>query len=425
VIYHDRRKTLLRQILALAFIFICTTIAWMILGATISSRTYGSSQQLQGHVASTWGTAQEQSPPTATYTVTEPTTSTTVENGKLVVHNDKIPHQIPLALEASRVRVNFQLDPRQKGLLWYSTYAVEFTGDYTFRNEAAQDEVVNFRLKFPAQKALYDNLLMKINDQPVTLAIDDQGTVGQATVPAGATAILHVAYGSQGLDSWRYQLGDNIAQARDFSLIMQTNFRDIDFADDTLSPTSKTLIPGGWQLSWQYQNLVSGFQIGMTMPEKLQPGLLAGEISYAAPVSLFFFFFLIFIITTLRNIDLHPLNYFFLATAFFAFHLLLAYLVDHTSIHTSMVIASVVSVGLVLSYLRLVVGMRFAALEAGTAQLIYLVLFSYAFFWKGFTGLAITVIAIITLFVVMQATGRIRWSERFAARAAALRPIPQ
>jgi len=156
----------------------------------------------------------------------------------------------------------------------------------------------------------------------------------------------------------------------------------------------------------------------MEMPEKLQPGPLAGEISYFAPVSLFFFFFLMFIITTLRGIDLHPMNYFFLAAAFFAFHLLLAYLVDHISIHAAMVISSAVSVALVVSYLRLVVGMRFAALEAGTAQLIYLVLFSYAFFWKGFTGLAITVIAIVTLFVVMQATGRIRWSERFAARAA-------
>jgi hypothetical protein len=66
--------------------------------------------------------------------------------------------------------------------------------------------------------------------------------------------------------------------------------------------------------------------------------------------------------------------------------------------------------------------MRFAAFEAGTAQLIYLVLFSYAFFWKGFTGLSITVIAVITLLVVMLVTGRIRWSERFAARTAA--PLP-
>ncbi len=130
-------------------------------------------------------------------------------------------------------------------------------------------------------------------------------------------------------------------------------------------------------------------------------------------MSLFFFFFLIFIITTLRGIDLHPMNYFFLAAAFFAFHLLLAYLVDHVSIHVAFVICSFVSIFLVVSYLRLVVGIRFAALEAGAAQLIYLVVFSYAFFFKGFTGLAITVGSILTLFVVMQATGRIRWEEKF------------
>jgi len=41
------------------------------------------------------------------------------------------------------------------------------------------------------------------------------------------------------------------------------------------------------------------------------------------------------------------------------------------------------------------------------------VLFSYAFFFKGFTGLAITIGAIVTLFVVMQMTGRVQWSEKF------------
>jgi inner membrane protein involved in colicin E2 resistance len=123
---------------------------------------------------------------------------------------------------------------------------------------------------------------------------------------------------------------------------------------------------------------------------------------------------LIFIITTLRGIDLHPMNYFFLATAFFAFHLLLVYLVDHVSIHLAFGICSLVSISLVVSYLRLVVGIRFAALEAGLAQFIFLVLFSYAFFYKGFTGLAITIGSILTLFVVMQMTGRIRWEEQFA-----------
>src|SRR5262249_22713910 len=175
----------------------------------------------------------------------------------------------------------------------------------------------------------------------------------------------------------------------------------------------------GWrELLWAYKNLVSGFQIAMLLPEKLQPGPLAGRISYFAPVSLFFFFFLMFILTTLRNLELHPMNYFFLASAFFSFHLLLAYLADHISIHLTFLICSVVSIFLVVSYLRLVVGMRFAAVEAGLAQLVYLILFSYAFFFKGFTGLAITIGCIITLFVVMQMTGRIPWAERFRGRPA-------
>jgi hypothetical protein len=93
----------------------------------------------------------------------------------------------------------------------------------------------------------------------------------------------------------------------------------------------------------------------------------------------------------------------------------MAYLVDHISIHWAFVICSAVSVFLVVSYLRLVVGIRFAAVEAGLAQLIYLVLFSYAFFFKGFTGLAVTIGSIITLFVVMQMTGRIKWAEKFVA----------
>jgi fatty acid desaturase len=62
--------------------------------------------------------------------------------------------------------------------------------------------------------------------------------------------------------------------------------------------------------------------------------------------------------------------------------------------------------------------MRFAAVEAGISQFIYLVLFSYAFFFKGFTGLAITIGSILTLFVVMQMTGRIKWAEKFAKRVA-------
>jgi hypothetical protein len=233
-------------------------------------------------------------------------------------------------------------------------------------------------------------------------------------VAAGKTAVLHAGYRSRGLDSWRYDFGKGVSQIRNFTLNVRTNFKGIDFPENTISPTTKRETDKGWDLTWNYTNLVSGYAIGITMPQKLQPGPLAGQISFFAPVSLFFFFFLMFIITTLRGINLHPMNYFFLAAAFFAFHLLLVYLVDHVSIHIAFGICSLVSIFLVVSYLRLVVGMRFAAMEAGFAQLIYLILFSYAFFFKGFTGLAVTIGSIVTLFVIMQMTGRINWEEKFA-----------
>jgi hypothetical protein len=47
----------------------------------------------------------------------------------------------------------------------------------------------------------------------------------------------------------------------------------------------------------------------------------------------------------------------------------------------------------------------------GAAQAVFLVLFSFTFFWEGFTGLAITVGAVVTLAVMMQYTGRIDWER--------------
>jgi inner membrane protein involved in colicin E2 resistance len=405
-------NTVIKRIAALAFIFVCTSIAWIILGTTIFARTDSPlSSELESRVARSWGTAQEQSPPTASYKRDIVRTVRDEKGTKEI----KTTEPVPLAVEASKIDVALDLAHRQKGLLWYNTYAVAFAGDYTFTNSSGQDQDVTFQLNFPSQHAIYDDLVLSVDNQPLSVRNAGAGAFGIIGVPAGKTVVLHAGYRSQGLDTWQYDFGQGVSQVRNFTLNMHTNFKDIDFPENTLSPTTKQQTAGGWNLTWNYKNLISGYEIGMSTPQKLQPGPLAGQISYFAPVSLFFFFFLIFIITTLRGIDLHPMNYFFLAGAFFSFHLLLAYLVDHVSIHVAFAICSLVSIFLVVSYLRLVVGIRFAAVEAGLAQLVYLVLFSYAFFFKGFTGLAVTIGSILTLFVVMQATGRIRWQEKFAA----------
>jgi hypothetical protein len=91
--------------------------------------------------------------------------------------------------------------------------------------------------------------------------------------------------------------------------------------------------------------------------------------------------------------------------------LLFAYLVDHLTILPSFTLASLTSLLLVVTYARLFVGWRFALSVMALSQFLYLVLFSFTFFWVGFTGLAISVGAILTLAVMMQVTGRIDWES--------------
>ncbi|MFN2510878.1 MAG: inner membrane CreD family protein [Pyrinomonadaceae bacterium] len=407
-----------KRIIAIALIFVCTSIAWAILGGTIFTRTYSLDAVAENRVASTWGSPQNQAPPSASFTRIVPKSEEIMENGKKTVRTIQEAVTTPLPLESSAIDVALELEHRQKGLLWYSTYKVAFSGLYGFRNTSNKEEVVDFMLKFPTSQAMYDDLTFTLDGNALPVTSRDGASMGRINVAAGKTVQLAVGYRSQGLNEWRYSFGgQDVMQVRDFILKMKTNFKDIDFPDNTLSPSYKRQTDNGWDLTWSYKSLLSGYQIAMVMPEKLQPGPLAGRISFFAPVSLFFFFFLMLIITTMRGIELHPMNYFFLAAAFFSFHLLLAYLVDHLSIHLAFAISAAVSVFLVVSYLRLVVGLHFASREAALAQFIYLVMFSYAFFLKGFTGLAITTGSIVTLFVVMQVTGRIRWADKFALKA--------
>lgn len=408
---------MVKRIVAIGFIVVCSSIAWAVLGSTIFYRTYSpDAQQLKARVASSWGTSQEQTPPTAGYEVVLHKQVLGTKDGLPIVREVEERKSNLLPIEKSRVNVALWLDYRRKGLLWYSTYRVDFSGAYEFSNPTDQPQQVTFRMKLPAEQAVYDNLTFAVNDVPLTVSNEKNEAVATTIIPPKETAALKIGYHSQGLDSWNYSLGDGVTQVKDFQLQVTTNLPSFDLPENTLSPTEERKQPSGWELAWNYKSLVSGYHVGITLPQKLQPGPLAGRISYFAPISLLFFFFVLFVMTTVRGIELHPMNYFFLACAFFSFHLLMAYLVDHISIHVAFVVCSAISIFLLVTYLRLVAGMRRAALEAGLAQFVFLVLFSYAFFFEGFTGLAITIGAILTLFIAMQTTARIQWAEKFATR---------
>ncbi len=421
-----------KRILAVILIFLATTAAWVALGVVTDLRTQGSYTELQGAVGELWGTAHVQTAPEVYAIVpaaeapagaavdaasgshrvgpdvfAAPTTQADSAEAPVLV-------RLPLPLASSDIRVSLDLDYRRKGLLWFSAYGVDFAGDWTVENTTGQARDFTIAFRFPTPEAIYDGFAFTVNGREVTPARGSDGSV-ETTLPLapGERADFGVAYRSRGLDSWTYEFGQDVTQVRDFTLALDTDFKDIDFPARTISPTSKEETATGWHLVWRHENLISGFRVGLELPHRLNPGPLAAKMTFFAPVPLLFFFFVLFVLGVLRGVNLHPMHYFFLAAAFFSFHLLFAYLVDHVDVNLAFAIAALVSVGLVVSYLRLVAGNRFAFVEAGLAQLIYLVLFSYTQFLKGFTGLTVTIGAVLTLFILMQATAKLDWERVF------------
>jgi hypothetical protein len=413
--------SMVKMILAIAFVYLIAVVGWITLAGTISYRTDHQDETLKHEVGQLWGAPMEQRAPWASLAVDRQVDNEKWDGSKQrkTLERTTVTDKYDVPIPQNDIRVGFELDQRQKGLLWYSTYRVRFSGDYEFENTQDKSGDLSVNFAFPAANGLYDEFKFEIDGTSVPFARQNDDLL-TAKIPcvAGSRHHLAVNYYSQGLDRFTYRFGDGISEVRNFKLTAITDFDGYDHPANTLSPNVRKERKGnGWQLTWDYKDLISGNGIGIEMPQKLNPGPMAARISFFAPVSLGFFFFLIFVISLLRGVRIHPMNYFFLAAAFFAFHLLLAYMVDHVPLLTAFVVCSVVSIFLAVSYMRAVVGKRFAYLETALAQVVYLVGFSYAFFFEGFTGLAVTIGSIITLFVVMQMTARINWSERFKLNA--------
>ena len=82
---------------------------------------------------------------------------------------------------------------------------------------------------------------------------------------------------------------------------MRTDFQAIVFPQHSMSPTRKEQMRDGWKLEWRYDHLLTGVDVGMSMPRRLNPGPWISQVSFAAPVSLFLFFFPLFLLTTVKG----------------------------------------------------------------------------------------------------------------------------
>src|SRR6476661_490381 len=399
-----------QRLLAIGLIIFCTAVGWFILGSSVLIRSGGSLSNCGPSVTGGWGPIMVQQHPVTYYN------SPGSADGR---------HLIQPAL--SDVAVDLKYEPKKKGLLWYRTYVVDFRGEYTVQNPTQITQTIYVRFDFPATDASYSDFSFLIDGKPAEgNTRTAEGITDAVTLAPGATGKFVVAYKSRGTERWGYTFG-NTSRIQNFRLAMTTDFPEFDFPAGTGSATERTRTANGWHFVWSYPDVINAQSIAMGMPSVANPGPVASRMSFFAPVSLLFFFSVLVLTGMVWRVGLHPMNYFFLAAGCFAFQLLFAYLVDLIPLSLAFVISAIVSLVLVCGYLVAVVGRRFAQLGAA-AQFAYMILFSYSFFFEGLTGLTITIGAIVTLALLMAATARVNWAEKFRGKNS-LRgmppPIPQ
>jgi hypothetical protein len=195
--------------------------------------------------------------------------------------------RIAVPLRSSRVQVGLELQHRQKGLLWYDTYTVGFSGAYRVQNPDDQPRTLTAEFRFPSGEAIYDGFVFRLAGQDAPKGALAQAVGVSTVLPPHGEADLVVAYRSRGLDDWTYAFApEGVSNVQDFALDMTTDFKRIDFPPGTVSPTTKTPTGEGWRLGWQFESLVTGQKIGLDLPNRLNPGPVAARITFFAPVSL-------------------------------------------------------------------------------------------------------------------------------------------
>ncbi len=388
----------IKRIVAIGLIYMIGCAGWIILGTSTMIRSDGFSSRLGNAVESLWGSRLVQEAPSLSV---QPPGSTS-------------PRWI--MAEENDVKVSIRSDYRKKGLIWYPTYVTSFDGRYKIRNTESTPQKVRMHFSFPAKGGTYDEFTFVIDGANVKTPVrTDEGINEIIDVAPGGIREFRITYKTRGIYEWRYSMDKNTGRVQRLSLTARTDFKNIDYPEGTLSPMTAKETADGMAMEWKADDLITSQDIGITIPEKLNPGPVASRITYFAPVCLLFFFIIVATIGIIREINIHPMHYLFVTAGFFAFHLLLAYMVDIISIHVAFAISAVISVSLVTSYLSMVFGKDFPWKLAALGQIFYLVIFSYSFFFKGLTGLTVAVCSVITLAILMQVTAKTNWTDVFSS----------
>jgi hypothetical protein len=372
------------------FIFIPLLLGWLLLAGRLEYRTNKAMYYQLDSVKQIWGGNLAQPMPSVRYKRFGSDVSS-LSKGEI---------------HSSDIAVTLKMDYRKKGLVYYTGYNAEFTGKYQINNPENENIYLSFIFPYPTQQGegLLQNVKLLVNGKEDLEDTEYQPNLTLWTGVLGPAESLDITvqYDGRGLDQFEYGF-ESAEQINNFQMQIDVQgAKELDYAESTMPPTeSSQETESGKILSWKLDKALTQLNIGVILPDKLNVEKQLFIMMYRAPV--FFLLFLASLVAIIRlsgeKVNFIPIV--ITSIAYFFFYPLFAYLVMYMGLILSLSISFAVIGLLILNYIRILYGIKIG-LSVFIAYIFYLGITSLAALLPEYTGLILTIEAVVLMGIIMQ-----------------------
>jgi hypothetical protein len=310
--------------------------------------------------------------------------------------------QVRLPLVGVNGTVDIDMDYRRRGLVYLTGFRAAFTTTYKFRNDAAVSVPADFFLPLPAGGELFTGV--KVNEVVPgagSSSYDATGIHWAGTLQPGETRELETVFQTRGLDNYVYHIPSSPGLEKFAFAVTVDRGADVDYPISTVAPTARESGRGETRLTWDLDNVVSAFDVGVALPEHPDYARDLVRLNLFAPLLLVGMLILFSVVLYLKGYLLDIPALCLTALGFFIVFPLVSYLVSFMGIVPAYTIAACAGGGLLLFF----VARRFGSdvyLGSILAVALFLGVFPVALLADRYTGLVITIGAFVLIAAVME-----------------------
>jgi hypothetical protein len=263
-----RRSTLvsdnLPAVLAVLGAALCLSTGWGLFSSRLASRAHRA-DEMGEDVARIWGGPLLQPHPVVQWRRADAAT----------------PELAPGEVASSHIDVDLAASYRRKGLTEYPGYDAKVDALYEFKNPSAGAAQVAFSVGTPNRKEaqLLTDITLQVDgkEQPEDTVYSPDRVVWTGRLEGGQVARFKLSYRARGLERFAYTFAPERAEGgaatakpvTRFTLTMRvTGARgELDRPAGWMAPTGVNPIPGGEELVWSVDRLLTSFDLGVVLPD--------------------------------------------------------------------------------------------------------------------------------------------------------------